>query len=89
LEIRAEAMLRLIAKKEVEPDVGLALVVWPTRSVAEASETAAGTDWPAYDEQTKRKALDLLSAGLSQGETAEELGTPRSTIQQWQRKARA
>jgi hypothetical protein len=82
-------MVELIAKKEVAPDLGLSLVVWPSREVAEASQAALGTNWPLYYEERKKKALDLLSAGLSPGETAEELAIPRSTIQQWHRKAQA
>ena len=89
LEIRAEAVIRLIAKREIEPLEGLALVIAPSKEVAEASEAVAATGYLAYQEQTKQRAEALLDAGVSEREVAARVAVPRPTLRSWRHKQRA
>jgi Homeodomain-like domain-containing protein len=83
---RAQAARELIASGEVDPALALSHVVWPDRTLAELSATVSRPT-PRPDE-LRQRALELVSAGLSQAAAGAAIGVPRTTIQLWVRQLR-
>jgi DNA-binding CsgD family transcriptional regulator len=90
LLIRAEAVRGMIAEKELDPFDGLARVLWPSRELREASLKRAADSAKAHfhPDALRRRGLELVAAGRSQREVADELGIPRTTVQMWVRRDR-
>jgi hypothetical protein len=96
LQVRAAAALKLIASRELAPEIALSLVVWPPARLEEASayrprQKASNTDRSPrqrYSEDVRRRALELVDSGMSWGQAARELGVPKTTIGVWIKKRR-
>lgn len=77
LSRRVDAALQLVKARELDPRLAPSYVVWPTQSVAAASEQGAP---PQPDRLAD--ALELLAAGTPQAQAAEQLGLYRWAIQE-------
>lgn len=89
---RAAACRELIAAGEIDGDLGLSLVVWPSEQVAQASASVevrrvGKGRWFFSDE--REAAVEIVAGGLSAREVGERIGAHKQTVLGWVRASRS
>jgi hypothetical protein len=76
LHTRARAARELIRARELDPDIALSFVVWPSPRLAALSLEGRRV----YSEETRLRALGFVDGGMSWAVAGRELGVPKPTV---------